>query len=171
MTHKLLDNRAHGTVINVLRDALAADSSVALLTSRFSVPAFAALQRQLDSVRSTQLLLATPGESSDGVAANVPGLLGDAEDRASRNSLNGPAWAKSCAAWIQAKADVRRVTVPVAQNLIHVSSGASGDTAIQGSSTFTTGGLGLAPSTGYEMNTCFTERSETDSLLAWFNTI
>ena len=171
MTHKLLDNKTHGTVVDVLREALVTDSSVALLTSRFSVPAFAALQRKLQSVRATRLLLATPLFLSNGTVTPVLGLLGDEEDRASRNSLNSPAWARSCADWLKANAEVRSVSVPVPQNLMHVSTASANDTAIQGSSTFTTGGLGLAPSTGYDMNTCFTEQIETESLLAWFNTI
>jgi len=169
----LLDNRTHGIVADVLRKALKTDSELSLLSSRFSLPAFTALRVELETIASARVLLPSAGlelgsHQPEGITHR---LLGDSIDRSWRNTLLSPAQARACAAWLSDGVEVKCFCVPVPLNLIHVSSAASGDTAIQGSSAFTTGGLGLAPSSSYDMNACFTMQEETDSLLAWFNTI
>lgn len=169
----LLDNKSHGVVADVLRDSMTRNASLSLLTSRFSLYAFAALQPELKSLATVRILFSSL-QSAQGTTENiacVQGLQGEKVDRRARNSLQSPAWARSCADWLGSSAQAKMVSVPVSQNLFHIHNDKSTDTAIQGSSAFTSDGLGLAPSPGYEMNTCFTTPDETSSLLEWFDSI
>ena len=56
--------------------------------------------------------------------------------------------------------------VKVGQNLFHIENPDGSTIAVHGSSPFTSAGLGVVPSDGYEMNTCFTTPTETRCLLS-----
>ncbi|MBL4810609.1 MAG: DEAD/DEAH box helicase family protein [Phycisphaerales bacterium] len=169
----LLDNKSHGVVADVLRNSMISSASLSMLTSKFSLYAFAALQSELGSLNAIRILFSNTQSvhSTSEHLACVQGLQGEPIDRRARNSLQSPAWARSCANLIRSNAQVKLVFVPVSQNLFHIHSDGSPATAIQGSSTFTSDGLGLAPSPSYEMNTCFTTPVETNNLLEWFDSI
>ncbi len=106
---------------------------------------------------------------------NLPlqGLNGDAFERRFKNQLNQHQIAKECAEWLSKKAEIKRVNNPysVNQNLFHVQKEQSSALAIQGSSNFTTSGLGFSESDKYDMNMCLTETESTTALLEWFNGI
>ena len=55
--------------------------------------------------------------------------------------------------------------------MIHVENPDGKSIAIHGSSPFTSTGLGVIPSAGYEMNTLFSTPTETKGLLDWFDSI
>ncbi|MAY74822.1 MAG: helicase [Phycisphaerae bacterium] len=168
----LIDNKSHGLVADVLRDSLAPKASLSLLSSRLSLQAFVAMRAEIEQLSDARILIpaTTANGTPDESGMHAIGMLGDVADRRSRNSLECPAAAKAFANWLRTTAEVKSVSVPVPQSLFHVQR-AGGGLAIQGSSTFTSGGLGLAPSAGYDMNTCFTAEEEARSLLAWFDSI
>jgi SNF2 family DNA or RNA helicase len=103
----------------------------------------------------------------------LPGLNGDAFERRFKNQLNQHQIAKECADWLTKKAEIKRVNNPysVNQNLFHVQKAPGSAVAIQGSSNFTTSGLGFSESDKYDMNMCLTEAESTTALLEWFNGI
>src|SRR5690606_11621448 len=76
-----------------------------------------------------------------------------------------------CADWLEKKADVKAISLPVSQNLFHIQNSNGNSVAIHGSSQFTAAGLGVVPSAGYEMNTLLSTPVETSTLLNWFDSI
>ena len=170
----LLDNKGQGNVGDALIESVKADSRLSVVSSLFSIYGYAVLKKQLDRIDTLRLLLPSNNVKSQSSEEKQPiqmeGLTGDEGDRSFRNSLNIAKVARECARWLEKKADIRTVSLPVFQNLFHIEN-AEGTVAIHGSSPFTTSGLGFTPSRGFEMNTYFTSPSETTSLLEWFDSI
>ena len=163
----LLDNKSQGKVGDVIGKALDDSSEMAVLTSMFSIYGFAKLNQELSKVQNLRLAI---GQSASGTSPSSVSLTGNESDRQFRNGLNMARVAKACASWINKKAEVRDVATPVMQNLFHIKTGEN-TTAISGSSPFTSSGLGFTPSTAHEMNTCFQNGTECESLLSWFDSI
>ena len=168
----LLDNKKNGKVGDTLRDNLQAGSSLAIIAGLFSIYGFDVLKKELNRVDQVRLLFSkiqnVPGDNLP-----LPGLNGDAFERRFKNQLNQHQIAKECADWLTKKAEIKRVNNPysVNQNLFHVQKEQSSALAIQGSSNFTTSGLGFSESDKYDMNMCLTETESTTALLEWFNGI
>ena len=96
---------------------------------------------------------------------------GETTDRRFRNQLDIARIARDCAQWLRDNAEVRAVTFPTPQNLIHVANRGADAVAISGSSPFTSSGLGFTASPRFDMNTLFTTQPEVAGLLAWFDSI
>ena len=170
----LLDNKGQGKVGDALAKGIQANARVSILSSLFSIYGYSALKKQLERADVLRLLIPsndTPVASGDVKPFWVAGLTGGEADRLFRNSLNMTNLARDCSQWLQQKAEIKAVSLPVLQNLFHIENHDGSSIAIHGSSPFTSAGLGAVPSDGYEMNTCFTTPAETESLLKWFDTI
>jgi superfamily II DNA or RNA helicase len=170
----LLDNKGQGKVGVALAEGIQANSRLSILTNFFSVYGYYSLKKQLAGAGGLRLLLPSnnlPNQSNDIQTFCLPGLAGANADRRFRNSLNLTKVARECEEWLQQKADIKAISLPVFQNLFHVKNPDGSAVAIHGSSPFTSAGLGAVPSDGYEMNTCFTTPEETASLLKWFDSI
>ncbi len=168
----LLDNKKNGKVGDTLRDNLQAGSSLAIITGLFSIYGFDALKKELNRVDQVRLLFSKI-QNVQGDSLHLQGLNGDPFERRFKNQLNQHQIAKECAEWLSKKAEIKRVSNPysVNQNLFHVQKTQGSALAIQGSSNFTTSGLGFSESDKYDMNLCLTETESTTALLEWFNGI
>ncbi len=170
----LLDNKANGRVGDALRQSIRRDARLSFITSAFSIYAFSLLKPDLTHISDLQLLLspnAAPTATATQQPFIVPGLTGNEADRRLRNSLNLPYAAQQCANWLEGKAQIRKSLSPIAQNLLHIQNPEGQCVAIHGSSSFTTSGLGFAPSNGFDMNTLANTPEQTGGLLEWFNSI
>ncbi|HOO45508.1 MAG TPA: SNF2-related protein, partial [Deltaproteobacteria bacterium] len=170
----LLDNKGQGKVGDVLSEGIQANANLSILSGLFSIYGYSVLKEQLARTGGLRLLIPsrdTPAGSLSEYPFCMADLTGSEADRRFRNSLNLANLARECAEWLQQKADVKAVSLPVPQNLFHIKNLDGSELAIHGSSPFTTAGLGVVPSDAYEMNTCFTTPEETTSLLKWFNSI
>jgi len=171
----LLDNKGQGRVGDALKENIQADAHLSVISALFSIYGYAALKGQLSQIDALRLLIPSndgrPVSSSNNQPLKLAGLTGDESDRRSRNSLNIIQVARECADWLEQKADIREVSLPVFQNLFHIKNTDGSAVAIHGSSPFTSSGLGFTPSRGYEMNTYFTTPAETTNLLTWFDSI
>jgi len=170
----LLDNKANGKVGDTLRQNIQRDARLSFITSALSIYAFTALKTELARIGELQLLL--PSNPVATTAANqrpstVPGLTGNEADRRLRNTLNLPYVARQCAQWLENKAQIKKSSSPVPQSLFHIQNPDGQSVAIHGSSSFTTTGLGFAPSRGFDMNTLSATPEQTTGLLEWFNSI
>jgi len=92
---KLIRNTGSDSVINELRQALAAGASLDLASPAFSLFAFHELREALGKLASCRMVLPAPD-------VDEPGLLGTEADRAFRNRLQGRWLARECARWMQA---------------------------------------------------------------------
>lgn len=170
----LLDNKGQGKVGDVFAEGIQANAHVSILSSLFSIYGYSALKKQLERADILRLLIPsndTPVASGNVKPFRVARLTGSKADRRFRNSLSMVELARDCSQWLQQKAEIRAVSLPVLQNLFHIENPDGSAIAIHGSSPFTSAGLGAVPSDGYEMNTCFTTPAETESLLKWFDAI
>ncbi|NQT70313.1 MAG: DEAD/DEAH box helicase family protein [Desulfobacteraceae bacterium] len=170
----LLDNKGQGKVGDALAEGIQANAHVSILSSLFSIYGYSSLKKQLERADVLRLLIPsndTPVASGNAKPFRVAGLTGSKTDRRFRNSLNMAKLARNCSQWLQQKAEIRAVSLPVLQNLFHIENPDGSAIAVHGSSPFTSAGLGVVPSDGYEMNTCFTTPVETESLLKWFDAI
>lgn len=139
------------------------------MSNAFSIYAFASLREQWKNVDRVRLLLPVPVSNcttATGISGSVAGLQGDVPDRRFRNSLLQPRTALECAEWIRSKVEVRRLITPLPQNLICLETD-NGTIAVQGTSAFTTVGLGLAPSSSPSLNTLLTGDAA-NAMLRWF---
>lgn len=166
-TAALLDNKAHGRVIDAFLRALNGAAEVAILTSEFSIFAFDELRRALGTPKHVRILL-TPDPAGDQAPPPAARLLGGVEERGYRNMLTAAHIARMCADWIEQRVQVSGVQAPVPHSL-YIASSSDHRTAIQGSSTFTAPGLGLVPSTRFEMNTQLEGEAEVSGRLALFD--
>ena len=166
----LLDNKGQGKVGDALSKSIQAEAHLAIASSHFSIYGYSVLSRQLARVDTLRLLLPLNRSSGD-TPFRIEGLVGCDADRCFRNELNMTEVARECAHWLEEKAEIRAISLPVAQNLIHIDNPGDDAVAVHGSSPFTSSGLGVVPSSGYEMNTLFSASTETQALLAWFNSI
>lgn len=166
----LLDNKAQGKVGDAITQNIQADARLAIASSFFSIYGYSILSKQLKEVQSLRLLLPLNGISNE-TPFCIKGLADIDAERSFRNNLDLAKVARECAQWIEKKAEVRGISLPVAQNLIHIENLDEESIAISGSSPFTATGLGALPSNGYEMNTLFSSPSETSNMLKWFDSI
>lgn len=167
----LLDNRANGSVVQALVEHLQPGSRLSIMSSAFSIYAFASLREHWKKVDHIRFLVPAPvpnNERNSSTLDLVSSLRGDAADRHLRNNLTQARIALECANWIRDKVDVKRLMSPITQNLICLET-PEGVLAIQGSSTFTTEGLGLAPSASPSLNTLITDPLGAKAILRWFD--
>ena len=171
---KLLDNKGQGKVGEALAEGLQAKARLSILSGLFSVYGYSMLKKPLTQAGDLRLLIplnANRNTSGTDQPFMMPSLAGSDADRRFRNSLNLVETARECAQWLQKKAEIRTVALPVLQNLFHIANPDGSAMAVHGSSPFTSAGLGAVPSDGYEMNTCFTTPVESEGLLKWFDSI
>ena len=99
-------------------------------------------------------------------------LTGDKFETRLRNQLKQSHIARECARWLEKKkVDVRKVKQvgSIGQTLFHLDK--ESPFAVQGSSHFTTSGLGYSESTSFDMNMGISDVENTRALLTWFDSI
>ena len=169
----ILDNKKNGKVGEELRKHLTKGSKLSVISGLFSIYGFEPLKKELGRINDVRLILSrTPVKNNDSEAL-FPYLTGDRSELRFRNQLNQTKIAGECARWLADKAQIRTANNPAAisQNLFHVQSGSEQATAIQGSSQFTSSGLGYAESDSFHMNLCISDEPNTAAMLEWFETI
>jgi SNF2 family DNA or RNA helicase len=170
----LLDNKKNGKVGEVLKENLKNGSKLSIISGLFSIYGFEALRKELLNVDAVRLLFSKIQLEKDGVfTANFNGLNGDSFERRFQNRLTQSHIAKECSAWLSKKVEIKATTNPhiLNQNLFHIENVKDETVAIQGSSNFTSSGLGYSESSNYDMNTCSSDLNSTKELLGWFDSI
>lgn len=163
----LLDNKANGRVVDALTAALDGVSGVSILTNELSLFGWDALREQLGDVGVVRLLLALSSATREAPAS---GLMGREEERRLRNTLLGPGLARQMSTWLdRTSIEVRGTAASVPHNIYHLSRPNEGAVAVQGSSALTASGLGLVPSSRFELNTLFDDAASTGRLGAFFD--
>jgi len=168
----LLDNKKNGKVGDELRKHLSSQTKLSVMSGLFSIYGFETLKKELKSVDSVRLLL-FPEEQNDNASPAFPMLAGDEFELRFKNQLNQMQIAKECSRWLHDKAHIRSARTPQSfgQNLI-LANDANGDSiGIQGSSPFTSTGLGYSDSTRFHMNMCAKDAPSTSAMLEWFEGI
>ena len=166
----LLDNKQNGKVGEELRRQLSKDSRLSIISGLFSIYGFESLKAELSRVDDIRLLLSKSLKQETNPSHPFAELTGDRFEHRLKNQLNQMQIAKECAQWFERKVHVRSTNM-ANQNLFHISKSDNSDSAIQGSSHFTSTGLGFSESAQFDMNMCLTDSAATQGMLEWFNAI
>ena len=168
----LIDNKNNAKIGEKLKESIQDDSKLSIISGLFSIYAFDALKSELEKIESVRLLLSRTKANTDANDHLNISLTGDENETRLRNKLNQSKIARECASWIADKSQVNitQRSGAVSQTLYHVA-GDSSNLAIQGSSHFTTAGLGYTESSSFDMNMGFTDTENTSALLSWFDSI
>ena len=168
----LIDNKASGKVGDTLKETISNDTRLSVLTGLFSIYAFDALNHELHKAESVRVLLSLTSTAFSENHELPIHLTGDAFETRLRNQLNQSRIAQECVQWLEKKDIVvqkLKQIGSVEQRLFHLESDSS--FAIQGSSHFTTSGLGYSESSNFEMNMGISDAENTKALLSWFDGI
>lgn len=163
----LIDNKNNANIGNNLKEHIQQNAKLSIISGLFSIYAFDALKTELDKIESVRLLLSSTTAEDFNIS-----LTGDDNETRLRNKLNQSKIAKECANWIASKSQINitKRSGAVTQTLYHVAND-NNSLAIQGSSHFTTAGLGYTESSSFDMNMGFTDTENTTALLSWFDSI
>jgi len=168
----LLDNKKNGKVGDELRRHLSGGTRLSIVSALFSIYGYESLKKELNAVEGARLLLC-PERMVDEDAPYFAALAGDEFELRFRNQLNQAQIAKECAKWLRDKAEVRIARNPRAfgQNLMLANAPNGQAVGIQGSSAFTSTGLGYSESNRYHMNICAQDATSTQAMLEWFENV
>jgi hypothetical protein len=158
---KLVSNTGNERVIDRLRSSFSAHGELDIMTSEFSLFAFAELVRELASASKTRIVLPAVG--------NELCMLGKEQDRSSRNLLQTSWLARTALKWLQGKVEVRSASVSVPQGaLVTRDANSSAVQALLGSLAFSTDGLGLVQGNPLAMIQASENALEAQMLSQWF---
>lgn len=170
----LLDNKKNGKVGDELRKHLSNGAKLSVMSGLFSIYGFEALKKELKSVDGARFLLFPSSSNDNGDdVVTFPMLEGDDFELRFKNQLNQMQIAKECSKWLAEKAEVRTARSPQSfgQNLMLANRADGNAVAIQGSSAFTSTGLGYSESNRFHMNMCAKDAHSTSAMLDWFEGI
>ena len=165
----LIDNKKNGKVGDVLKESIQNNSKLSIISSYFTIYAFAELQKEFSKIKELRLLLSTPLYKNNNINNNLSGLI---EEIKFKNQLQQVKIAKECANWIQEKVKIKEVKVKntIPFNLYHIENN-NESVAIQGSSNLSSVGLGYINSNTFAMNTKHTDSETTKGFISTFDEI
>jgi len=167
------DNHSRGKAGEFVKPLLKEGTSLSVVSAYFTIHAYHALRKELDSIDKMRFLFGEPtfvnrinndSDESKEFELTESGLeLG--------NQLSQKKQAKECAQWIKDKVEIRSIkqTGLLHGKLYHVKNGEV-NRALLGSSNFTVPGLGLKDEgNNVELNLVVNDDRDREDLLAWFN--
>ena len=165
----IIDNKKNGKVGDVLKQNIKKNSKLSILSAYFTIYAFAELKKELTRIKELRLLFTAPIYQKNYV--DNP-LSGESEEIKFKNSLQQVQIARECASWIRDKVKIREVKtqVVIPFNLYHIDN-AGNNIAIQGSSNFSSVGLGYTNSDSFYMNTFVKDSETTQGFASTFDEI
>lgn len=168
----ILDNKKHGKVGDELRKHLQAGVTLSAISREFSIYGFDALKSELRAIDHARLMLC-PLQTNESKELAFESLAGDDSEVRYRNQLRQRQIAKECQRWIKDKTSVRVVNDPksLSQSLLLATDNNGHAVGIQGSSTFTSTGLGYSESKRLHMNMCARDAENTAAMLQWFDAL
>ena len=158
---RIVSNTGKDRVIDLIHPWLQPGCRIDLTSRTLSLHAFGALSKLLNSLANARLILPPAGLKLD--------LNGSEADRAARNQLQGRWLAKGFADWFENTVEVRRADQEVPQGaLVLRSADGHPQQVVLGSFSFSTDGLGLAPTNPLNLVQASETTEETVHLSEWF---
>jgi SNF2 family DNA or RNA helicase len=165
----IIDNKKNGKVGDILKQSIQKECKLSIISGYFTIYAFSELKKELIKIKELRLLFTAPLFKNN-YAHNY--LSGEAEEIKFKNQLQQVKIARECALWIKEKVQTKEVNTSgvIPFNLYHINDG-SNNTALQGSSNFSSIGLGYASSNTFAMNTLSKDSETTRDFLSTFDEI
>ncbi len=169
------DNYRRGTAGDFLREKIAPNSILSVVSAYFTIYAFDALKKQLTHIDHLDFLFGEPRfiNSLDPDRTEKKSFLIETIGLRLSNTLEQKRVAKECAEWIRAKVKIRSVQQSnlLHGKMYHISHNGIQD-ALVGSSNFTVRGLGLGEQgNNIELNLEVDSNRDRRDLKAWFDEI
>lgn len=167
------DNLKRGTVGDFLKQKVAPNTVLSIVSAYFTINAYAHLKAQLDSISALRFLFGEPRflRALDPSKTDKKAFHITDDGIALANQLEQKRIARECAAWIAAQVEIRSIKRAglLHGKMYHISD-AGKDAAILGSSNFTVHGLGLgANDNNIELNLIVDSERDRADLKAWFD--
>ena len=171
------DNHSNGTVGDFLKQSIASNSEVSIVSAYFTIYAFNKLKDNLNSINHLRFLFGDPTfiKSIDPDKSNPRNY--EIEDNKLSIPLDNRLFqkniAKECSQWIKDKTEIRSMVKPnfLHGKLYHIKQENGVEKAIAGSSNFTVNGLGLGGSRNIELNLIIDSDRERHELKDWFDSL
>lgn len=162
---RLIKNSGSDRVIDELRQRLVPQGVLDIASPAFSLFAFGEIQELLSKLAKCRLVVPA-------IEAGDISLLGTMSDRTYRNRLQARWLARQCAAWLEAKVDVKNAPGVIPQaTLITGGPGAAPSRVITGNCPFTTEGLGITPGNQLSLIQAAESAEECAILSMWFTAL
>ena len=166
------DNHQRGKVADFLSDRISAGSQLSVVSAYFTIYAYEALSRNLNSIDKLRFLFGEPlfVQSLDPEKTDKKAFKIEDEGLTLDNRLQQKEVARHCAAWIRDKVDIRSVRESnlLHGKLYHVDDGKR-EHAIMGSSNITQRGLSIADTSNIELNMVVDSDRDRADLKVWFD--
>lgn len=166
----IIDNKKSGKVGEILKENISKGSKLSIISGYFTIYGFKELKKELEKIDSLKLLFNQSIFRNDSKESNL--IFGETAEFKYKNSLEQTKIAKECANWIKTKVEIQEVnhqgTVPF--NLYHIQND-NNTFALNGSSHFSSVGLGYTNSKSYHMNVASQGKENTQDFLNTFNDI
>jgi len=166
----LLDNKKSGKVGDIVKKSIEYGSKLSVISSYFTIYAFKELQSELLKIEELRLLFSSPVYHDE--LESAKNLSGEKAEIMFKNSFSQTKIARECAAWVKEKVQVKEMKQSgmLPFNLYHIKNETE-DIALQGSSNFSSVGLGYTHTPSMHMNTLLKDSASTDELLSTFDEI
>ncbi len=167
------DNYSRGAVADFLRTQIKEGSQLSIVSAFFTIYAYEALKKTLNSIDSMQFLFGEPSflRSIDPDKTETKSFVIEPDGIRLASALEQKRIAHECADWIRDKVSIRSVRRSgfLHGKMYHVSNNGIAQ-AIVGSSNFTRKGLGLSEiSNNIELNLVVDGDRDREDLKAWFD--
>jgi SNF2 family DNA or RNA helicase len=165
----LIDNKRNGKVGDVLKENINKNDKLSIISGYFTIYAYKQLKKELEKVDELKLLLNKPLFKNNSLN-NF--LSGENEEIKYKNKLEQTKIAMECAKWIKEKVQIKEVNITnsIPFSLYHINK-QNKSIAIQGSSNFSSVGLGYVNSNTFAMNTLIKDSEATKDFLSTFDEI
>jgi len=169
------DNHNRGEIGAFLRDKIRANADLSFVSAYFTIYAYEALKTELDGINHLRFLFGEPRfiQSLDPDKTETKAFRVENDALELANTLEQKRVARDCAAWLEAKVDVRSIIKPgfLHGKMYHMNNSGVSE-AIIGSSNFTVRGLGLGASgNNIELNLEVNDNRDRDDLKSWFDEV
>jgi len=164
----LIDNKRNNKLGDVLKSHIKTNSHVSIVTNHFTIHAYEELKKELKKIKNIRVICSASNFKND-----ISLLSSEQEEIKLKNSLNQTKIAKEFAQFLEHHAQIKDTSsvniIPF--NFYHIKNEDGSDIAIQGSSNFSSTGLGYTASKSFNMNTAMFDHESTSSFLKTFDEI
>ena len=166
------DNRNRGSVGDFLKEKISKNSSLAFVSAYFTIYAYEALRDNLENIDKLHFLFGEPTfiKAVDPNSAELRQYKIENEKIELKNRLKQKKIAKDCSEWIKKKVKIKSIKQSglLHGKMYHITDSNKNESAILGSSNFTSKGLGFAKNSNIELNLEVQDKRDIQDLKNWF---
>ncbi len=172
ISSSIKDNRNRGSVGDFLKEKISQNSSLAFVSAYFTIYAYEALRNNLENIDKLHFLFGEPTfvKAIDPNSAELRQYKIENEKIELKNRLKQKKIAKDCSEWIKNKVKIKSIKQSglLHGKMYHITDSNKNESAILGSSNFTSKGLGFAKNSNIELNLEVQDKRDIQDLKNWF---